>query len=716
MLTKTLVFILLVIPLQLSAQIHNFPWPMASMNVQHRISATFDECREDRDHFHNGTDIPLAPGAEALNIMAGQVTGIGSDWIRVEDFAYVHVNPNPALHVGNSVAQGGVVGWADSYAHIHLNYGGGASGHAYGNPLLPTGFVPFSDPYHPRSPIIQFALDGTSAIFPSNTISGRVDIIAQAADTTDLQSNIDMNNGIYTIGWALHSADTSEVLTGPHFWFEADALYANSHINNVYALGSSTSIYKYIVTNRITSNGYLDCDLYEPGSYVVAVMSSDSRNNWDTTYVRVGLSDIDLLPPGQPILNYIGPDQNGDLYLKWTAPTDPDLAGYILEFSFDGDSWVSNHGPDVITADMSSFTVAGFPQNSYIKFRLIAVDTAPIPNRSIVSDTYGVRLDTNSPAILIVDGFDRITGSWVHPNHDFACYYSDAVVGSGISASITTVSNEWVLSAENMDDYETVLWFVGDDSRTDETFSQDEQSVISAYLSMGGYFFASGAEIAYDLSAGSTGDEAFMNQMLHIAYAGDGAGSLEVHGLGPHFSGLEFNYGTTPYEEDWPDYYTPVYGGGVALQYGNTRNAGIRFKDDISATFTMGFAFETINTEAARIDLMNRVLQFFTSPVSNDYISVPLSFSISGAYPNPFNASVNLIYNLDVPGDVLLVVYDLKGREVIRHELRSQVPGTYSWQWDGKDGQGSTLSSGTYLIHLLQNDRQSAVQKVLLLK
>jgi len=59
---------LLLIPLGLFAQINNFPWPMAPMSSQHRISATFDECREERDHFHNGTDIPLAPGENVLNI------------------------------------------------------------------------------------------------------------------------------------------------------------------------------------------------------------------------------------------------------------------------------------------------------------------------------------------------------------------------------------------------------------------------------------------------------------------------------------------------------------------------------------------------------------------------------------------------------------------------------------------------------------------------
>ncbi|NQV15150.1 T9SS type A sorting domain-containing protein [bacterium] len=708
--------LLALLPLGLSAQINNFSWPMDPVNEQHRISATFDECREDRDHFHNGTDMPLAPGEEALSIMPGTVLQIGPDWIRVEDFAYVHVIPNGALHVNDEVNQGAVVGWTDIYAHIHLNYGGGASGHASGNPLLPGKITPFYDPYHPRSPIIQFVMDGTFAAFPSNNLSGRVDIIAQAADTTDLWASIDMNNGIYTIGWALYSADMSEVLDGPHFWFEADELYSNSYINNVYAPGSSTSIYRYIVTNRINTNGYLDCASYEAGPYVVSVMSSDTRDNWDTTYVPVNLSDIDVLPTGQPELEYIGPNDSGDLRFEWSAPTDVDLAGYILEFSFDGENWSSNHGPDILTADMTSFVVEGFPQNSYLKFRLIAVDDAPIPNHSESSDTYGVKLNASGDAILIVDGFDRTNGSWTQTQHDFACYYSDAVAGSDPSAAISSASNEWVSQGGNLDDFAAVIWFVGDDSQTDETFSSEEQSVISAYLAAGGNFFASGAEIGYDLSAGSTADESFMNQNLHLAYVGDDAGSYQVQGVGTHFSGIDFTYGSLPYEEDWPDHFAPVQGGEVALQYGNSLNAAISYRDETSATFVMGLSFETIDGAIDRNALMGRVLQYFARTSDIDDIQIPLTLSISSIYPNPFNASVNIAYDLDQPGKTTFTIYDIQGRSVFTQVFSNQQSGQHIWSWNGVDQTGKVLSSGAYLVRLTLNDRFGATQKLLLVK
>ncbi len=707
---------LFLIPLGLFAQINNFPWPMAPMDQQHRISATFDECREDRDHFHNGTDIPLAPGENALSIMAGTVSGIGTDWIRVEDFAYVHVTPLATLHVGNTVTQGAVVGHTDSYAHIHLNYGGGASGHPTGNALLPGKITPFVDPYHPRSPIIQFVMDGSNNAFPGNTLSGRVDIIAQAADTTDLQSSIDMNNGIYTIGWALMSADTSEILRGPHFWFEANELISNSNIDRVYASGSSTSIYRYIVTNRVTSNDFLDCDLYDPGPYVISVMGSDTRDNWDTTYVRVQLSDVDLLPPGQPNFTYVGADESGNLHLEWEAPSDADLAGYILQFSFNGNTWSSNHGPDILTADLTSFTVEGLPENSYIQFRLKAVDSAPIPNHSEYSDTYGVRLNSNETQYLIVDGFDRTNGSWTANQHNFATYYSEAIINSGSSAALTTVSNEWVATASSLNDYSAIFWFVGDDSRTDETFSTQEQSAISGYLSQGGYLFASGAEIGYDLSAGSAGDQGFLNQILHLTYAGDDANNSSVTGIAPHFSGITFNYGTSPYIEDWPDYFSAASGGEIALQYGNGLNAAISYRDNNSGTFVMGLAFETIDTDAQRSALLGRVLQYFNGTSDVDDAQLPEHLAISRAYPNPFNPLINIEYQLAEHDAAQIHVYDLQGRLILDQELSAPGPGTYHWIWNAENNFGQIMPSGAYFVQVVQGDMRSETTKIVLLK
>ncbi|MCF7822978.1 MAG: T9SS type A sorting domain-containing protein [Candidatus Marinimicrobia bacterium] len=724
---KIFVLLIIIIPLMLSAQIDNFQWPLVDnrggTNAQHRISATFDEFRDTApaDHFHNGTDMPLAPGEPVLSIMAGTVDAIGSDWIRVEDFAYVHVIPLSGLLVGQSVAKEGVVGHTDSYAHIHLNYGADirdASDNSLRNPLLPGKITPFSDPYHPRSPIIQLVKDGTNISFPSKTISGHVDIIAQAADTTDIWAAIDKNNGVYKIGWALFSADKSTVLEGPHYWFEANQLYSNTYVHLRYAPGSSTSIYRHIVTNKPTSNGYLDCTLYDPGEYVIAVMSSDTRDNWDTTYVPITISDQDLLPPAQPDLSYVGPDGNGGLLIEWTPVTDPDLRGYRLEFSFDGNTWTSNHGPDLLTADMSSYTFANFSGSSYMQFRLQAVDIAPIPNYSEYSDTYGVRMNKGDDKILIVDGFDRISGSWDKSQHNFATYYASAVVNSGSTADISTAGNEWITAKGSLEEYDVVIWFTGDDSRTDESFSTLEQTIIRNYLSSAGHHFvASGSEIAYDLYLNITaGDKAFMNQVLHLDFGGDNSGSLHADGYGPDFSGLSFDYGANPYLEDWPDYFNTAEQGEIVLKYGNGLTAGVGYRSGGIASLVIGFPFETIDSDDSRSMFMEKILDYFAATDAIEPEQNPVTSNISVIYPNPFNASVNVGYRLEQAGPVLISVFDIRGKLVYEEQMDKPSPGNYLWRWDARDSNGKSLSSGSYMIRLNLNDGNSSTRKTLLLK
>lgn len=697
------------------AQIENFPWPLAPMNVQHRVSATFDECRGDRDHFHNGTDFPLGEDGEVLSIMAGQVLSFdpygGNAYIRIEDFAYVHVDPDPSLHVGDYVTAGQVIGWTNNQNHIHMNYGGGASGHPTRNPLLPNKITPFEDPYHPRSPIIWFVQDGTHDAFPTNNLSGRVDIVAQAADTTDMESTIDMNNGVYTIGWALYSADTSTVLAGPSFWFEADELYSNSYIDNVYAPGSSTSIYRYIVTNRVFSNGYLNCDVYTPGPYVVSVMSSDTRDNWDTTYVPITIREDDILPPDAPVLQYVGADDAGNLLIMWEPAEAHDLGGYILEFSFNGNTWSSNHGPDVLTAETTSFVVENFPQNSQISFRMKAVDTAPFPNESPLTDSYSLRLNSEAPAYLIVDGFDRTSGSWSAEQHDFATYYARAITDTEYESGITTVTNEWVTSVGTLEGFDAVFWFVGDDSRSDETFSSAEQEVIAEYLDAGGRLFVSGSEIGYDLSAGDDNDVAFMQERLLIDYEGDDSQSYTVNGEGFYFGDVSMGYGSFPYEEDWPDHYSAMNGGQVGLRYSNNTIAGVYS----SVTMVLGYTFETINTDEERAALMTAVLELFRSIVSVGG-ELPEDFMLGMPYPNPFNAQVMLPMVLHEAGLYDFSVYDIRGRQVYQSPYEFYPGGKQTMKWLGMDMHGNPVASGQYIISLRNSAGEQISRAITVLK
>ncbi|MEM1268801.1 MAG: T9SS type A sorting domain-containing protein [Bacteroidota bacterium] len=99
-----------------------------------------------------------------------------------------------------------------------------------------------------------------------------------------------------------------------------------------------------------------------------------------------------------------------------------------------------------------------------------------------------------------------------------------------------------------------------------------------------------------------------------------------------------------------------------------------------------------------------------TGAVSNE-ADVPAGFTLHDAYPNPFNPSTTLSFDLDQPRDVTLTVYDLTGREVARLlDGGTRTAGTHRVRFDA-----AGLSSGVY-VYRLEADGFGLSRRVVLTK
>ena len=91
----------------------------------------------------------------------------------------------------------------------------------------------------------------------------------------------------------------------------------------------------------------------------------------------------------------------------------------------------------------------------------------------------------------------------------------------------------------------------------------------------------------------------------------------------------------------------------------------------------------------------------------------PMSFSILSTYPNPFNPTTTIRFNIAVETfhrTSLLQIFDITGRVVETLVNENLVPGKHDVVWDANN-----QVSGIYFVELVSGQNRS-VQKLVLLK
>ncbi|MBN2602127.1 MAG: T9SS type A sorting domain-containing protein, partial [Candidatus Marinimicrobia bacterium] len=107
----------------------------------------------------------------------------------------------------------------------------------------------------------------------------------------------------------------------------------------------------------------------------------------------------------------------------------------------------------------------------------------------------------------------------------------------------------------------------------------------------------------------------------------------------------------------------------------------------------------------------------FGKPVLAAGDADPEEFSLSGNYPNPFNPTTSIRYDIPRASHVTLTIYNMNGQVVEKLVNQKQGPGFYSVSWDA-----SQYSSGVYYCQIQVTDPSQSggdfqqVKKMLLIK
>ena len=106
---------------------------------------------------------------------------------------------------------------------------------------------------------------------------------------------------------------------------------------------------------------------------------------------------------------------------------------------------------------------------------------------------------------------------------------------------------------------------------------------------------------------------------------------------------------------------------------------------------------------------------YSTPATSVEEITSPDNFHLYQNFPNPFNPSTTIKYNLPTESSIQLKIFDIKG-ELIKTITGDKLnAGEHEIVWDGTNDKGVRQPSGVYVYQLNVNNSNSA-RKMILLK
>jgi hypothetical protein len=101
--------------------------------------------------------------------------------------------------------------------------------------------------------------------------------------------------------------------------------------------------------------------------------------------------------------------------------------------------------------------------------------------------------------------------------------------------------------------------------------------------------------------------------------------------------------------------------------------------------------------------------------IDDNDLGFPIKYILKDNYPNPFNPTTTLHYDLPEDAMVNITIYDMLGKKVKTLISQAQDAGYQSMLWDATNDYGKPVSAGIYLYEI-QTNRFIQTRKMLLLK
>jgi len=329
----------------------------------------------------------------------------------------------------------------------------------------------------------------------------------------------------------------------------------------------------------------------------------------------------------------------------------------------------------------------------------------------------------SSNSILVIDNDNYNYPTYGNSKKPYETYYTEVLDSLGMRYDVYSVYFHGPVTTDLLNNYQDgiVIWETGDTRLDDNThrgkaaLEPAEQTALMTYLDQGGRLFLSGQGTSV---AGETDSEFFrdylgvtiltpnMDRRNALPVTGEPIGE----GIRPRFVGgtgannqLQLASLKPLTEQTLPIFLFP-----------NQEAVAVKVMQESRVQIVyFAFGFESVSSNDYRKTLMSRIIESLRSTrveprVTSD--GLPVTFALHPNFPNPFNPTTRIRFDLPQEAQVNIQILNLLGQPVALLLNQKQPAGSYELKWDA-----SSVASGVYLIQFVAGEFRKQ-QKMLLLK
>ncbi len=384
--------------------------------------------------------------------------------------------------------------------------------------------------------------------------------------------------------------------------------------------------------------------------------------------------------------------------------------------------------------------------NTLYFYQVRAVDSDG--SESGPSTTTPGQLVTHDLGVLVVDGTRDGSGSALAPTDAMVdSIYQTLVAGFTVGGEwdvADSVSDNIRISDAEMGRYSTVVWHT--DVRGSEQVFRDT-TAIRKYLQQGGRLVLGGWRLSGSLkliaNVGTSffSPGSFVPTFLKVdsmvtsgAIQADFFQALSNAGSYPNILvdsiRIAFFNGTIPnMDVVLPPFADPSvsvlysHHGKLMLPPFEGSPVAWRYLGTDAKVIVFDFPLYYMKTPEAGLALRQALVDLGeTVGVEEDRETLPGVFALHRNYPNPFNPTTMITYDLPAASNVVLSIYDVLGREVRMLVDELKEAGVERVLWNGLNNKGVAVASGTYFYRMQASAAQgettsfAAVKKMLLIR